>query len=162
MASSTNEKLNLQSLLSNNNDFVDNTDMIRKLKHSNLIASDITKMESLKKDYAGLLKSNKTEFDEMVQQQCNFLYTYYTDIYIRLLRDELNIDLMTKFLIILQNIENGVLTQNDASVQVGTILKEMYVDSAIRRGENLDKETPKVELNDGMNISWKEYKNYIM
>jgi hypothetical protein len=156
------EQINLQSMLSNNTDFVDNTSTIRKLKHSNLIASDISKMESLKQQYADLIQTNKAEFDEIAQRECSFLYNHYTDIFIRLVRNELDIGLMTKFLIILQNIETGLLTQNDASVQVGTILKEIYVDSAMRRGEHLDQQTPKVELNDGIKISWKEYKNYIM
>ena len=43
---------------------------------------------------------------------------------------------------------------------VGNILKELYIDSAMKRSENLDKEhaqesAPKVEPK---KLSWKEYK----
>jgi hypothetical protein len=43
---------------------------------------------------------------------------------------------------------------------VGKILKELYIDSAIKRGENLDKqrEAERVEPNTGKKISWKNFK----
>jgi len=156
------QQINLQSMLANNTEFVDNTQLIRELKHSNIIATQLSKLESLKKKHALLRQSNKEKFDEIAQQECNFLYTHYTDIFIRVMRDELHIGLMARFLHILQKIENGELDQTQASVAVGTILKELYVDSAMRRSEHLDEETPKQEMNDGIKISWKDYKNYIM
>ena len=44
---------------------------------------------------------------------------------------------------------------------VGKILKEMYIDTALKRSDKLDKEhgEEKVEENDGKKLSWKEYKN---
>ena len=44
---------------------------------------------------------------------------------------------------------------------VGKVLKELYVDSALKRGENIDKESEedKPVVSDGKNISWKEFKN---
>ena len=40
------------------------------------------------------------------------------------------------------------------------ILKEIYVDSALRRGDNLDKQyaSEKIAPIEGKKISWKEYK----
>lgn len=156
------QQLNLQSMLANNTDYVDNTELIRELKHSIPIASELSKMEKLKRTHAQLRETDRPKFEEMMQQECNFLYTRYTDIFIRVMRDELNFALMARFLHILQKIENGLIDQNQASVIVGTILKEMYVDSAVRRGEHLDEETPKTVFNEGIQISWKDYKNYIM
>jgi hypothetical protein len=69
-------------------------------------------------------------------------------------------EMMVKFIFILKQIEEGVVDQYDASVKVGTILKEMYVDSAMRRGDNLDKEHES-ELPvfvEPVKLSWKEYK----
>jgi hypothetical protein len=42
----------------------------------------------------------------------------------------------------------------------GKVLKELYVDSAIKHGENLDKqyETEKVPQVEGKKISWNQFK----
>jgi hypothetical protein len=62
---------------------------------------------------------------------------------------------------VLKNIEDGGVDQHEASFLVGTLLKELYIDSALKKAEKLDKETeteqPKRLEN---NISWKEYKEY--
>jgi hypothetical protein len=43
---------------------------------------------------------------------------------------------------------------------VGKVLKELYIDSAVKRGENLDKiyEAEKPQLIEGKEVSWKQYK----
>jgi hypothetical protein len=41
---------------------------------------------------------------------------------------------------ILREIEDGKLDQHDGSYKVGKILKSIYVDSALKRSENLDAE----------------------
>jgi hypothetical protein len=66
---------------------------------------------------------------------------------------------MTKLLIVLKLIEDGKVNQHEGSVMVGKVLKELYVDSALKRGDNLNAENdsepaPSV----GKPISWKEYK----
>jgi hypothetical protein len=45
---------------------------------------------------------------------------------------------------------------------VGRILKELYVDSAIKRADALDREhgTARPERDEGKKISWKEFKVY--
>jgi hypothetical protein len=50
---------------------------------------------------------------------------------------------------------------------VGKVLKELYVDSALKRGENLDKlyESTKpqtIQVKDTNNLTWKEYKRLHM
>lgn len=155
------EKIDLQSMLNNNQDYEDNTDLIRELKHSNLIATALSRIESLKRSHVDLYKSNFEEFNLVCQRECSFLYDHYTDIYNRILKNELNLAIMARFLHTLQKIETGELDQMSASVTIGTLLKEMYVDSAIRKGEHLDAENPKPQQNDGKTVSWKEYKNYI-
>ena len=158
----SNQKLDLQSMLAKNTDFVDNTSLIRDLKHSNLIAADLSKIENFKRRYAEMRITNPEQFLENCKREANFLYEYYTDIFTRVVKDELHIGLMAKFLHTLQRIENGEMDQTEASVVIGTLLKEMYVDSALRRSEHLDEEHPKPVLNEGKTVSWKEYKNYIM
>jgi hypothetical protein len=69
--------------------------------------------------------------------------------------------MLNKFLDVLRQIENGELDQHEGSFLVGTILKEMYVDSALKKAEKLDElnEKDKVEPKKAeVNISWKQFK----
>ena len=50
---------------------------------------------------------------------------------------------MSKFLGILKEIEDGKIDQPDGSYQVGTILKQIYVDSALQKSEKTDKRNKK-------------------
>lgn len=153
---SESERLNLKQLV-NEMDCDNNTENIRKLKHSVLIRDDIRKLENLKKSNETLSKTGL--FIEMCQEQCKFLYNNYTDIFHKVIKDELDLQIMTKLLIILKLIEDGKVDQHEGSVMVGKYLKELYVDSAVRCADNLDKEheAEKVQINEGSNISWKDF-----
>ena len=72
----------------------------------------------------------------------------------------MNLQIMGEFLNVLKKIEDGELDQHEGSVKVGELLKELYIDSALKRSEKLDKENPTEtkELKTS-NISWKQYKN---
>jgi hypothetical protein len=61
---------------------------------------------------------------------------------------------------VLERIENGELDQHEGSFIVGTILKELYIDSALKRGEKLDNEyaDTKPKQVEPKNISWKLWK----
>ena len=102
------ERLNLKHLMKEM-DYVDNTETIRRLKHSTKIRSDI---------------------------------------------------IMSKLLIVLKLIEDGQIEQQDGSVRVGRLLKELYLDSAVKRADALDKEHNKEKpvMKSGKEISWKKYK----
>jgi len=157
------EKIDLKKLMHNmTDDYVDNTEGIRELKHSRLIHADIIKLEQLKKDYDDMRLSNPLKFRELCETECVFLFYKYTDIFNRLLRDEIDLAIMEKALNVLLKIEEGKIDQQEGSVMVGKLFHEIYVDSALRRSDNLDKAAstdpdskPKYE---GVSISWKEYK----
>ena len=80
------------------------------------------------------------------------------------MKDEININILNKLLDVLKQIENNKIDQHEASFLVGTILKEMYVDSAIKKAEKLDDESEKVKkvLKEPKNISWEEYKKKML
>ena len=84
------------------------------------------------------------------------------DIFNKIRKDEIDIGILNQFLDVLRKIEDGELDQHEGSFLVGTLLKTLYVDSAIRKGEKLDeqnneeKEPPKKPE---VNISWKQFKN---
>lgn len=157
------EKIDLKKLMHNmTDDYVDNTDGIRELKHSRLIHADILKLEQLKTEHADMRLSNPIQFRDVCETECAFLFFKYTDIFNRLLRDEIDLKIMEKALNVLLKIEEGEIDQQEGSVMVGKLFHEIYVDSALRRSDNLDKAAlddgeskPKYE---GAAISWKEYK----
>ena len=150
------QRLQLQNMIKTNN-VEDQTDLIRDLKHSQVLRNEINNMIMIKAKYRG--------DDEKIAQECmnesNFLFTYYTDIFNKVKKDEIDINMLYKFLDILKKIEEGQLDQHEGSFQVGTILKDIYVDSALKKAEKLDaaNETEKVETKKAnVNISWKQFK----
>jgi len=154
------ERLNLKRLLEQSN-CDDNTKSIQKLKHSVLIRDDIRKIENLKISNS-LLKTNDIYgFMELCKDECRFLYDNYTDIFNKSMVDELDLTIMTKLLTILKLIEDKKMDQHEGSVMVGKILKELYIDSALKRIDNLGREnsTDVLESVEPKRISWKEYKS---
>lgn len=45
----------------------------------------------------------------------------------------MDLDILMKLINVLRNIEEGVMDQHEGSVTVGKILKEMYIDSALKQ-----------------------------
>jgi len=133
------------------------TDKIRELKHSKRIREDITKMIELKKKYNRL---NVKNLRNMVEKQCSFLYKNYTNIFNKIYKDNIDLNLFNKFLLVLEKIEEGECDQHQASVEVGKVLKEIYIDSAMREGNKLDKKNKKkpVKTRKAKSISWNEFK----
>jgi len=156
---SNNDKLQLQEMIKTN-DVEDKTDLISATKHSKLIREQVKLLEQLKQEYSELYKNNFQQFDTLTVEKCSFLFQNYTDIYNKVLKNEINLDILNKFLDALELIENGEVDQHEASVKVGTFLKELYVDSALRKTEKMDAENSNNddEKNDIMEISWSEYK----
>jgi hypothetical protein len=160
---SNSDRLQLDKMLKAN-DVEDSTDLIRRTKHSNQIREDVKQLENLKKENKKLYVTNFQKFDELAVQKCNFLFNNYTDIYNKVLKDELDINILNKFLGALEQIEDGKIDQHEASVKVGKYLKELYVDSALKVAEKNDTKennnNSKTEIK-YENISWSEYKNII-
>jgi len=111
----------------------------------------------IKSKYSG---DDKKIYSECISE-CNFLFTYYTDIFNKIRKDEININILNKFIEILKRIEDGELDQHEGSFAVGTLLKELYIDSALKKSEKLDElnekersEPKKAEVN----VSWKQFK----
>jgi len=151
------ERINLKKLI-NSSDCEDNTEYIKKIKHSSLIAQDIHLMKRLKEEHSSLKDKNLEEYLEIFRIKCIFLYKNYTDIFNRILKDELDLNIMSKLLFVLKMIEDGKVDQHEGSVHVGKILKELYVDSALKQSSNLELKNPKIEPDSGKKVSWKEFK----
>ena len=155
---SPDERLNLKKLLSEM-DSEDNTAHIRKVKHSIVLRDEIRKLDTFKLANVELKLNDPEKYTEMCRKTTPFLYNNYTDIFNRLVKDELDLELMTKLLIVLKLVEDGKVDQNEGSVMVGKVLKELYVDSALKTSDHLDQQNPVTEKPiETKPISWKEYK----
>ena len=143
------DRLNLKRMVGQS-DCDDNTDAIRKLKHSNLIRKDLETFKELRR---------KSKTDDC-KNKCSFLYNNYTDIFNRLVSNELDLTIFDRLLNALGRIEDGAVDQHEGSVVVGTILKELYIDSALKHGNNLSEtnDSQAVAHVESKNISWKQFK----
>ena len=140
----------------------DNTGKIRELRHSNKIREDVDKLLTLKDKYGRLAKTNKAHFDRIVHSQCHFLWSNYTNIFNRILKDELDMDILRQFLNKLKDVEEGRLDQHEASVEVGAILKKLYIDSAVRHEKHVEerdgKNRKKKRKRPPRDVSWSRFK----
>ena len=157
---SADERLNLQKLV-NEMESEDNTQHIRKVKHSIILRDEIRKLDTFRNKHIDMQNTDMEKFSTMCREVSPFLYNNYTDIFNRIIKDELDFEIMTKLLIVLKLIEDGKVDQNEGSVMVGKVLKELYVDSALKQADHLDeknKVTDSLPIKPVNKISWKEYK----
>jgi hypothetical protein len=153
------ERLNLQKMIKAN-DSENNTHMIRNLKHSTKIKDEVDLLLKLKVQYVELAKTNPDEFDSICVNQCSFLFNNYTDIFNKVKKDEMNLTILLRLLNVLHSIEDGAVDQHEGSFEVGKLLKEIYIDSALKKADKLNQENdqdvdvkPIIE-----NIKWSDYK----
>jgi hypothetical protein len=139
------QRLKLHELIRENN-VQDNTENIKRLKHSQLIRNEVDKIQLL-------INNAQTDdfktLDNMCLPHCSFLFTNYTNIYNKLLKKQIDLTILDKFLKCLTSIEDGVQTQHEASYEIGSLLKALYIDTKIY-------DEPK--MREGGNLSWEEYK----
>lgn len=154
------DRLQLQQMIKAN-DVEDKTGLIRTTKHSEQIRAEVKKLHELKKKHAELAKSDPTELDNICISNCSFLFERYTDIYNKVFKDEIDLNILDKFLDALKDIEDGNADQHEASVKVGKYLKELYVDSALKKTEKNDlkaAEENDTSSTEPVEVSWQEYK----
>ena len=89
-----NQRIDLSKLIKEYNS-EDTTDQIRQLKHSSNIKQDVAYLENLKMKYSRLRHTNKEQFKNICQKQCSFLYNNYTNIFNRLVNDELDLTILS-------------------------------------------------------------------
>ena len=148
------DKLNLKRLISEYKP-EETTSKIRTLKHSSKIKEDVERYLRLKSKYARLPRETQLQ---MYRNQCQFLYTNYTNIFNKLVKEQLDLTILYRLLIVLKGIEDGKYDQHEGSVMVGEILKQLYIDSALKGGNQNEKKSKKDRKRKGKKISWAEYK----
>ena len=154
------ERLNLQKMIQAN-DAENNTHLIRNLKHSKLILADVDELLKLKQQNPRLAKSNPEVFDEMCVTKCQFLFNNYTDIFNKVKKDEINLQILERLLNVLHSIEEGDVDQHEGSFEVGKLLKQIYIDSALKKADKLNEtnsDKQGEEKKPDEKISWKQFK----
>ena len=151
-----NQRLHLQKMISTNN-VEDTTDLIRQLKHSHILREDVNNLIMLKSKYID--EPDKIHLEGM--SECNFLFTYYTDIYNKIRKDEIDLKILFNAFDVLRDIEDGKLDQHEGAFEFGNLLKKIYVDSALKKAEKLNAETGEKEpqyKGPQVNVSWTQFK----
>jgi hypothetical protein len=151
------QRLQLQNMIKANN-VEDQTELIRNLKHSEILRNEIEKMMTIKSKY----HDDPEQVHLECIGECSFLFTYYTDIYNKVRKDEIDVGILNKFLDVLRDIEDGKVNQHEGAFLVGTLLKELYVDSALKKADKLNekyKEDKQEPLKPVSNMTWKQYKS---
>jgi hypothetical protein len=151
----SNARLQLQQMIKANN-VQDQTGLIRDLKHSSVLKENVQQLILLRSKY--LNDPDRLHAEGMVE--CSFLFMHYTDIYNKIRKDEIDLTILFKFLDVLKKIEDKEIDQHEGSYEVGSLLKKIYIDSALKKAEklNAEEESNKEELNKGSNITWKQFK----
>jgi len=151
-----NQRLQLQQMITDNN-VEDNTNLIRQLKHSHVLRENVNNLIMLKAKYMN--DPDSLHLEGMTE--CNFLFTYYTDLYNKIRKDEIDLKILFKAFDVLRDIEDGKIDQHDGAYTFGTLLKQVYVDSALKKAEKLNLESEKTEpeyKGPQVNISWSQFK----
>jgi hypothetical protein len=141
------EQKELLKRMEKENNTVDNTNLIRKNKNSDKIRQDVYTMLNMKKC---VNPDEEKHMLEWYKKNCSFLYENYKTIFERLLSDSIDVNLLFTFLDCLKRIEDGELEQQEASFEIGKILKQLYVDPKIKEEQK--------EFTKGKTISWKDFK----
>lgn len=151
------QRLQLQNMIKTNN-VEDQTNLIRNLKHSQIFRSEINNMIMIKAKY----RNRETEVDDMnleYVETCKFLFTYYTDIFNKIKKNEIDLSILNSFVDVLKQIEDGEMDQHEGSFKVGTLLKKLYIDSALKKADKLNEKYPQKSIErEVVPISWKQYK----
>ena len=151
-----NQRLHLQNMIAANN-VEDNTDLIRELKHSQVLKENVNNLIMLKAKYP----NDPDALNLEGMSECNFLFTYYTDIYNKIRKDEIDLKILYKAFDVLRDIEDGKLDQHTGAYEFGTLLKQIYVDSALKKADKLNAENDNKESEykgAQVEISWKQFK----
>lgn len=160
------QRLMLSKLIKENN-VTDQTPLIRELKHSELILADVDRMVAVLAKYPQPLLP-RSELLNDARAECadvaNWLYCNYTDIFVRVLKGNMDMQMLRQVIALLKQIEDGELNQHEASFQLGSLLKKLYVDSAVKQVEKNDADAnmsaaaaPKKEYVKS-NLTWDDFK----
>lgn len=146
------QRLQLNQIIDENN-IEDYTNLIREKRHSGKIRKSVTRMIDIIKANEGL---DARALDELLMADCAFMFNHYTDLYNRIKNQELDLSILWEFLNVLEKVENEESDQHMAAFEVGSLLKKLYIDSAIRGQSKYDNKA-ETSIREGKSITWNDY-----
>jgi hypothetical protein len=145
------QRLQLGELMRENNT-VDNTELIRDLRHSKKIRKCVETIEAIKINNPN---ADLKTLDELCMEAAGFLFRNYTVIYNKLIRNQIDINMFYIFLNKLKEIENGKMSQQEAAYDIGMLLRNMYIDPRLKEME----EHKEPDYKKGKDLSWDDFKS---
>ena len=138
------------------------TNEIRKEQNRIKLHRDVQTMLNLKSKYHRLQKSNPQQFKTLVRNKCEFMFTNFSNIFNRLIKGDLDLNILYQMIQVLEKIETGQMDQHEGSYVIGDILKKLYIDSALKKDgkKKVLKKPSSVRKKEALlkNLSWKDYK----
>tara|TARA_Y100000816_G_C25936381_1_gene488363 strand:+ start:356 stop:826 length:471 start_codon:yes stop_codon:yes gene_type:complete len=143
------------SQLIRDNDVEDVTEAIRTRKHGPRLKSEIASLYDLV-EKAHVESRDIDDYEP--ERACFFMFSNYTDIFNKVKKDIIDRKMLNLFVDKLIMIEKGECDQHEAAVEVGKLLKKMYIDSALKNAKNLEDNESK-ETSKPLSITYAEFKN---
>ena len=154
------ERIQLNKMISHGN-VEDVTGEIRRKKHSPILRKELSSIQNLLIDQASqVLQLSPSELSNACEHYAPFMCMNYADLFMRAKNGDLDFDIMGKFIDVLERIEEGTIDQHEGAHEVGTLLKKLYIDSALKRSDRLDDDSPSAEKDDiePLDVSYTHYK----
>ena len=152
------ERSILAKLQSEAENYEDNTSGIREAKHSSPLLADIRRMGPLRKKYAELKEKSMDDYLAIFQRECKYIYTQFPDVFDRVVKNDMNLDVFEKIIMILKMIEDGKVNQSEASALVGKLSQKLFFQKEAQEAIS-GATTTKEEQENPRGMSWKEFKN---
>ena len=87
----------------------------------------------------------------MAKKKAPLLFGNYSNIFKKLLNNEIDLNILERFLVILKKIEENEIDQHEGSYMVGSLLKQIFIDK---------KPIKKIKKKREKAITWEEYKHH--
>jgi hypothetical protein len=132
----------------------DTTQDIRDAKQSSILLKELHEFERFRRTS----RLSKYMFAEKARTILSYWHTNYKSIFDKIVMNEINMDILNTFVLTLKQVEDGNLNQHEASFKIGSILKQMYVDSKIDESRAKSSVATSGSQGTGNGITWKQYK----
>lgn len=142
------QRIQLNKLMTENNT-EDHTEQIRELKHSRKIKRCVEQIEAIVIENP---KADLKTLEFLCIEPGSFLFRNYTTIFNKLMRHQIDFHVLYQFLDKLKEVEDGKLSQQEASYDIGMLLKGIYVDPRLK---DIAKEP---EYMKGEEMDWMDFK----
>jgi hypothetical protein len=139
--------------------YVDSTNMIREFKHSRSMLSEIVNLRAIRQIYSDPVELRSQSFE-----CAPFLANHFQSIFMRIVKGDLDLDILEKAVYILKDIEEGKFNQEEGAKKFSAMMLELYAQGIVKK----EVETPPelTKSNDTTapapapaTFSWKDWKS---